>query len=531
MIKNISTDVLVIGGGAAALRAAIEAAALGVKVALVDKGEFGDSGTSPNSLGGFATLLNKEDTPQKFYADWLRASGYICDQNLVWEAINHSVDSALQLEAMGLEFIRDERGERNLYRGAGQSLARGLTAKYHGGQGPGVIYVLSHEVKKRGVQVFSDIMITRILKTSGAAAGAIGITPRRDFYVFSAKSVVLAAGGANRIYPQIAYPVANPKYRTTGDGFSLAFEAGIPLVDMEFIQFRDSPPGGARYGGRYLNSKGERFMMKYDPANLEKAPRFKMAEALYREITGGRGPIMWEVGGIKESELEMPIAKDALKRGKVEIVLDFQRILGGAHINERTETHLPGLFAAGESSGGLHGADRMQGDAFLETQVFGSNAGRNAARRAQVISSVKINNQQVEQEKARIAAIKGKVNPTEVTKLIQQLMWEQVGIVRDSKNLSEAIEAFKELRKEKVPYLSGDDIFAALEASNLLRTAEIVARAALTRKESRSSQIRNDYPATDDANWRQHVSITKRGLGLSITTKSVVLQPKPLAGK
>ena len=522
MIRNISTDVLVIGGGAAALRAAVEAAALGVKVTLVDKGEFGDSGSSPMSLGGFATSLNKEDRPELFFADWLRCSGNICDQNLVWEAISHSVESALALEAMGLEFIRDEQGNRSLYRGAGQGLARGLTAKHHGGHGPGVISVLSQEVKKRGVQVVPCIMVTRLLKNGRTVVGAVGLSQKRDYYIFAAKSVVLAAGGANRIYPQTAYPIADHKYRTTGDGFNLAFEAGIPLVDMEFIQFRDSPPGGARYGGRYLNSKGERFMERYDPVALEKAPRYRMAEALYREITAGRGPIMWEVGGIKESELEMPIAKDALKRGKVEIVLDFQRILGGAHINEKAETNLSGLFAAGESSGGLHGADRMQGNAFLETQVFGSNAGRNAASRAKAVNDVKIDNQQVEKEMSRIAGIKGKINPADVIETVRKLMWEKVGIVRDSKNLSEAIEAFKEIRKEKIPHISSVDIFAALEASNMLRTAEVVAKAARIRTETRSSQIRNDYPATDDANWKKHVCITKQGVGLSVSTVPVV---------
>ena len=531
MIKNISTDVLVIGGGAAALRAAIESAASGVKVTLVDKGEFGDSGTSPNSLGGFATLFNKDDTPEKYFSDWLRCSGNICDQNLVWEAINHSIENVLELEAIGMEFIKDKNGDRNLYRGAGQSLARGLTARYHGGQGPGIISVLSREVKKRGVQVFDGIMITRLFKNRQAVTGAVGVSPAKDLLIFSAKSIVLAAGGANRIYPQTAYPIINPKYRTTGDGFNLAFEAGIPLVDMEFIQFRDSPPGGARYGGKYLNSRGERFMERYDPVALEKAPRYRMAEALYREISAGRGPIMWEVGGIRESELEMPIAKDALKRGKVEIVLDFQRILGGAHINDKTETNLPGLFAAGESSGGLHGADRMQGNAFLETQAFGANAGRNAARRAKSTASMKMDNQQIEDEEARLAAIKGKVNPVEVTEAVRNLMWEKVGIVRDDKNLSEAIDAFKKIRKEKVPNLSGNDIFAALEACNLLRTAEIVARAALTRTETRSSQIRNDYPATDDKNWKTHVCITKRGTGLSVSTMPVVVQSKPGSGK
>jgi fumarate reductase (CoM/CoB) subunit A len=520
-VETITTDVLIIGAGGAAARAAIEAAGLGVKVTLVDKGRFGESGSSPPSLGGFATSFNSEDTPESFFQDWIRTGAGINDQNLVWEAITQSIRAAEGLEAVGLEFIRHPDGQRNFYRGAGHSLARNLTAKQHDAEA-NVVTVLREEANRRGVQALEGIMITKLLKKGNRVVGAMGISSRREPYVFSARAVVLAAGGANRIYPNVAAPLIDPKYRTTGDGFALAFDAGAPLIDMEFIQFRDSPPGGSRYGGRYLNSKGERFMERYDPERLEKAPRCKMAEALYTEIQAGRGPIMWEVGGINPTEMQMSLARSYADQKMVEIILDFQRILGGVHINERAETPLPSLFAAGESSGGVQGGDRMQGNAFLETQVFGANAGRNAAALAQNTQRTEIDQSQVEAEEARIRGIGGNGSPAQLTEQVQQIMWEQVGVVRNGPDIRKALTRLEELRKEEVPRLSGDDIFAALEAANLLRTAEMVARAALTREETRASHIRSDYPATDDGNWLKHVCLSNQGGEIAISTLPII---------
>ncbi len=521
-METITTDVLVIGAGGAAARAVVEAAGLGVKATLVDKGRFGESGSSPPSLGGFATLFNPEDTPESFFADWIRTGGQINDQNLVWEAITQSIGAVEGLEAMGMEFISHPDGSRNLYRGAGQSLARNLTARFHEAEGLNLVNVLRGEAKKRGVQVREGLMITKLLKRGDRVVGAMGITHDRKPCMLSAGAVVLAAGGANRIYPNVAAPLVDTKYRTTGDGFNLAFEAGAPLIDMEFIQFRDSPPGGSRYGGRYLNSKGERFMERYDPQRLEKANRSKMSEALYIEIQAGRGPIMWEVGGINPTEMEMALARDFAGKGMVEIILDFQRILGGVRISQRAETALPGLFAAGESAGGLHGGDRMQGNAFLETQVFGANAGRSAAALVRNSSPGEVDPAQVASEVARIEGIGGKESPASLTETVQQVMWEQVGVVRSGGGLRDALAKFEKLRKETVPHLSGDDVFSALEAANLLRTAEMVARAALTREETRASHVRSDYPATDDAKWLKHIYLTNRGGDIAVSTMPVL---------
>ena len=527
MQKTFITDVLVIGAGAAAGRAAVEAAASGVQVDLVDKGKFGESGSSPICLSGFSSTFNKEDNPESFFEDWARSGGYINDRNLVWEAITQSQEAIEGLEAMGTEFLKNPDGSRLLYRGAGHTVARGLTIKF-----PNVVAILRIEAEKRGAHVHEGVMITKLLKENNRVIGAVGISKSGDFSFFGAKAVILAAGGANRLYPNIASKTVegerfiDPKYRTTGDGFSLAFAAGAPLIDMEFTQFRDSPPGAARFGGRYLNVLGERFMEKYDPQALEKAPRSRMVEAIYQEIKAGRGPIMWEVKGIRETEANLPIAKNYVNEQEVEITIDFQRVLGGARINERAETPVMGLFAAGESSGGVHGGDRMQGNAFLETQVFGANAGRNAAALALHIERKNIKIADVDEEEARIGCIRGNIDPLEITQIVQETMWEQVGVTRHRVSLSDAIAKFEQIREEMVPRLSGDDLFAALETTNFVLTAEIVARAALTREETRRTQIRTDYPTTDNDTWLKHVCINSRGKEIIVSTMPIVNRPK-----
>lgn len=515
-MKNILTDVLIIGGGATACRASIECIEDGIKVDLVDKGKVGESGSSPACLYGLASPFNPDDSFDLFFEDWVKSGGYINDQNLVYEAIKKGREVIEGLEAFGIGFRKNQDGTRFLYKGAGHRMARGLTV-----DSPNIVNPLRKEAEKRGVNIHEGIMITKLFIKNGRVIGAFGISRDREFFVFNAKSVILAAGGANWLYPNIAPYIIEPKYRTTGDAFALAFNAGAPLIDMEFTQFRESPPGAARFGGRYLNRLGERFMEKYEPKALEKAPRSKVVEAVYRELKEGRGPLIWEVEGISETIADLPFAKNFVGKKHIEIKIDFQRILGGAKINERGETPLPGLFSAGESSGGLHGGDRMQGNGFLETQVFGFITGKNAKVFAKQNERLDIELNQIEDEKSRINSIQGTIDPEGVVKEIQQIMWENVGIIRDEKSLKMAVSELEEIKRVKILNLSSDNIFSALEANNLLLTAEMVTKAALTRRETRRTHIRSDYPATDDE-WLKHVCIRKKNDEIVIDSLPIV---------
>jgi fumarate reductase (CoM/CoB) subunit A len=520
-VENIETDVLVIGGGGAAIRAAIEAAKAGVRVDQVDKGIVGESGSSPRALVGFAARIGKDDSDRLFFQDWLKVSANICDQNLVWEAITRSSKEVQELERMGLEFMRNPDGSLFLSKRSGHSVARGLMVKSEGPEHTNIVKVLRIEAEKWGVNIHEGVMVTRLFKKNGCVIGAAGINQKRTFWVFNAKAVILAAGGANRLYPNIADGIDNPMYRTTGDAFSLAFYADAPLIDMEFSQFRDSPPAGPLYGAQYFNVLGERFMEKYDPKAMERAPRSVVAGAIYREQQEGRGPITCRVIEGQVAKSRVPAGHEYSTPGSIEITLQFQRLMGGTHIDVKAATSVDRLFAAGESAGGVHGGDRMQSTGFLDTQVFGANAGRDAASLAKDSERIEIGTSLVRQEQARLASMGADLDPIELTRIVQETMWEKVGVVRDKINLQKAIAKLEELRKESCPRLSHADVFAYLEAANLALTAEMVARAALTREETRSAQIRSDFPLTSDR-WVKHVCITRKGEDIQISTIPVV---------
>jgi succinate dehydrogenase/fumarate reductase flavoprotein subunit len=524
-METIATDVLVIGGGSSAIRASIEAARAGVKVNLVDKGKTGESGSSPRALVGFAANFGEDDSDELFFQDWLSASGKICDQNLVWEAVSGSRQTVEELEEMGLKFMRNKDGSLFLSKRAGHSVARGLMTQSDGPQHANIVKVLRLEAEKRGVIFHEGIMVTRLFSKDGRIIGACGVNNNGEFFVFSSRAVVLAAGGANRLYENVADGIQEPQYRTTGDAFSLAFYAGAPLIDMEFTQFRDSPPAGPTYGAKYLNSRGERFMEKYDPLALEKAPRYVVAAAVYREIMEGRGPVVWRAEGDEIAKSRVPVgpAHGGVKSGN--IVLQFQRLMGGARIDVKARTSVAGLFAAGESAGGVHGGDRMQSTGFLETQFYGATAGRNAAALAMETLTVDIGAAELKEEQDRLTSIKGDVDPVVFTRTVQQTMWEKVGIVRNKADLQQAIAKFEQLRKETALRLCGTDILASLEAVNLVLTADMVARAALAREETRSAHIRSDYPDAS-SKWVKHVGLTRRAEDIELSTLPVVTRAK-----
>ena len=516
MTEIIKTDVLVIGGGAAAARAGLEASNLGARVALVDKGRLGNSGSSPRCLLGICVPLALGDSPEAFFEDWTRVSCGISDHPLIWECASSAAANILQLVESGLDFAKERGGKYYLYQGAGHSRPRNLTIQYKR-PGTNLMTVLGNKMKRRGGRILEGIFITTLLKTGNAVTGAVGITSRGDVTLFRAKAVVLACGGANRMFPCNPGWIRDETYRTTGDAFALAFHAGATLVDLEFPNFRESPPGATRGGGKYFNAGGERFMERYDPVALEKAPRQLTVSAVYTELKEGRGPVYWHVD--KELlERDPSMSARFGGRRKVKLGIEFQRLLGGVRINEKAETDVPHLFAAGESSGGVHGADRMQGTSFLETQIFGARAGYHAATLALRTGNVDIDMKQVEEETARIKGFNGDIRPSLVRKAIQETMWEEVGIIRSADSLLKAAAAVSRLKKEQIPRLSGKTIFSAVECLNLLLTAEMIIHAALKREESRGSHRRKDFPDSNNTYGQKHVAIRKADGKIAVTT-------------
>jgi fumarate reductase (CoM/CoB) subunit A len=508
-VQDLEADVLVIGGGSAATRAALEAAGAGAKVLLVDKGEVGESGSSPHALVGFSVpLLDDDDSPELFVEDWANASGGICDRDLVAQCARHGREIAEDLERRGVPFITNPDGSWFISKRAGHSVRRTLMAKGHGkGVHANVILPMREALKQEGVRLCENTMITRLLLDGNRVAGAHAVNAEGEAFVIRARSVVLASGGVNRLYSILCEEVVEHHCRTTGDSYALAFHAGVPLVDMEFAQFRDSPPAGPIFGAHYLNALGERIMEKYDPENLECAPRYMMARAVYTENFEGRGPVVWHVEEGQIARSRAPVG--TYEAGHVvPITLMFQRLMGGARIDVNAATEIEGLFAAGEASGGVHGGDRMQGCGFLETQTFGYISGRSAAAFARSHEPAAVDADAVAAERRRLASGSGSAVPTELVEDIQGIMWGQAGVVSNREKLVDAIARLEAIRDLAANDIDITDIFAAEEARNLTTTATLVATAKLTREETRSGHGRTDFPEKDES-WVRHVRLKR----------------------
>ncbi|OGP65140.1 MAG: hypothetical protein A2170_05720 [Deltaproteobacteria bacterium RBG_13_53_10] len=506
-------DVLVIGGGGAAVRAAVEAVQHGGDILMVNKGAFGRSGTSPLALHGFAATLHHDDSEETLVADILRTGCNINDVNLVRMAARESRQEVALLEKLGVRFLRNADGSYYIYGGGGHSVPHNIIVD-EASNGVNPVVLLGMEAWKKGVHLIDGVMMTDLLIDNGRAVGAIGIDREQRIHAFSAGAIVLAAGGANRAYPNVVPRISHPMYGTTGDGYVLALQAGLALVDMEFVNFRDSPPATPIHG-TYVNAKGERFMDRYDPIRKEGAPRGKVVEALFREMQAGNGPIHIEIDA-KESDTFDFLAEEyksyvrATREGKrPPVTITFQRVLGGARMNPDTSSEIEGLYIAGENAGGFHGADRLQGAAFLETQVFGRLAGMNSALFARSRTRKEVSKGLLVSPRERIRKISERTEGPRVADLMKKVhtvTWDHGSIVRGANGIKKGLADLGDIREELGKAVGGNP-FEVLEVSALALTAETILRSALAREESRGTHLRNDFPDSKEAMARKHICL------------------------
>lgn len=398
------TDVLVIGSGGAGCRAAIEASKQGLDVTIISKGLSFKSGCTTLAEGGYNAAfgyVDEEDSTEAHFKDTLKGGAYLNDTKLVKILVEEAPERLGELESYGAMFDRQESGKLNQRPFGGQTFRR--TCFQGDRTGHEMMTALKEEVIRRGIKTIEEMIITKLLTDDedGSIRGACGLSLKTsDFLIFQARSTVLATGGAGWMYP-----VTSNAMQKTGDGYALAYQVGADLLDMEQVQFH---PTGMLYpesrrgvliteavrgeGGRLFNSKGERFMKKYDPRG-ELATRDVVARAIYQEIIEGRGT---KRGGVYldvthlpreviEEKLEtmlqqfLDIGID-IREEPMEVAPTAHHFMGGALINEHGETTVKNLFAAGEVAGGVHGANRLGGNALADTQVFGRRAGEAAAR-------------------------------------------------------------------------------------------------------------------------------------------------------
>ncbi|WP_458456610.1 fumarate reductase (CoM/CoB) subunit TfrA [Methanobrevibacter sp.] len=537
-IKTISTDVLIIGSGGAGSRAAIEVDDAGLKAIIVSKGLSFRSGCTGMAEGGYNAVfkaVDKDDSIEAHIKDTLKGGSYLNDKKLVEILVNESPKRLIDLENYGALFDRQESGEIDQRPFGGQSYRRTC---YQGDRtGAELLNALKEEIIKRDIECIEEVMITSLITDDSQVIGATGLNLKDSSLIyFKAKSVILASGGAGQLYP-----VTSNTFQKNGDGFAIAYRAGANLIDMEQIQFHPTgmvAPESKKgvlvteavraEGGKLINKDGERFMSKYAPEKMELATRDVVARSIYQEIIEGRGT---EKGGVYldishldddyiDEKLETMVLQFEnvgvdIKHGPIEVAPTAHHFMGGIKINEDASTSLKNLFGAGEVCGGVHGANRLGGNALADTQVFGKIAGLSASKAANE-SEFKTNGEQVDAEASRIEGLikEGSIKPREFKNKIKKLMWEKVAIVRDEKTLNEALKELQEMQAElsqlDVSNIKqyNEDLVTALEVINMVEICILTVKSAILRRESRGAHFRSDFPETNDA-WKKSIVINK----------------------
>lgn len=536
--KIIKTDILVIGAGGAGIRAAIEAKKSGLEVFLLGKEVLGCAHTGM-AMGGMNAAMVLPATPE-FHAQITIEGGYFINNYKMVKVFSEEMPARIHdLESYGVIFDRLDSGQ--FYTWAGPKQKHPLNVCVGDYTGREMMQGLVDEARKLRIKYTDEFFVSKLLIVKGHVVGAIGINIRNaQAVVFQAKSVILASGGAGRMYKVTTNAMSN-----TGDGYAMALDAGAELIDMEMVQFH--PTGMANtpstlgvlvtektraHGGILRNIKGERFMSKYYPKEMELAKRDEVSRSIYTEVAAGlgtkNGAVYLHVDHwTKDKILEIiPDVYEQYKntgvdisREPMEIYPSMHHMMGGVKINEWGETIIPGLYAVGEVAGGVHGANRLGGNSIAEGQVFGRRAGIAAAKFSKKIKYLILPKEKIDKELLRIFSFvkrKTGIIPHVVEDKLKQVMWDKVGIFRDEKRLLEAKKAIAKLKLEAKKMKTrtslkerNRDLQDCLEIENMLITAESIVDAAILRKESRGAHSRLDFPKTLNE-WKKNIVVKNK---------------------
>lgn len=564
-----SVEVLIIGGGSAGLRAAIEAHDAGANVLIISKSKSGNPHTVLARGGINAALgtMDPEDNWMIHAIDTLKEGEFLADYERVEILCKSAPDAINELVNWGARFHREKEDGRLTQRFFGAHTYR-RTVFYEDWTGDEIVRVLMNQVNQRKIKIMDDIYITQLLLRSDneeegrqegpiskKISGAIGIDlNNKQIVLFECKSVILATGGYTRVYSTSSSRI----FENYGEGIFLAYRSGIELVDMEMVQFHptgmvwpDKASGTLATeairgeGGILLNSSNERFMKKYYPERMELGPRDIVARAIYNEILEGRGTkhggVWLDVTHLSREKIldRLPTMYEQFKsingidisKEKMEVGPTAHYSMGGIIVDDKCGTKIKGLFAAGEVISQIHGANRLGGNSLLDTMVFGKIAGSEAARLAKEIpddispkikslSPPLILNEGTSKEfKDEIFMVK---EPLVYRNKIQDLMEQYVGIIRDGSRLQKGLEKLLELnetfhsednilREFQIDddKTSIEDVILTLELESSLIVCEAIIRSALMRQESRGAHFRSDFPNTDNEKWMRNIYCKK----------------------
>jgi len=535
MLKH---DVLIVGGGLAGLRAAIEASAL-ADTAVVSRVHPLRSHTKAAQGGINAALGNaedgKDDTPEKHAFDTVKGSDFLADQDAVELMTRMAPDCIFEFEHWGCAFSRTDEGKiaQRPFGGAG------FPRTCYGADRTG-LYLLQtayEQSMKRNIKEYQEYFVTSLIVDKGSCRGVIALDIKTSELVpIAANATILATGGI-----AWTYSISTNSMINTGNVMTIAYHAGVPLKDMEFIQFHPTglyPSGlliteGARGEGGYLfNKEGERFMERYAPKAMELAPRDIVSRSIQKEIDEGRAfenayvhldlrhlgreKIMTRLPGIRELCLLFagldPIDKPIPVRPAAHYTM------GGIDCNLNCETMIKGLYAAGECACiSVHGANRLGGNSLLDCVVFGKVAGEKASKFAKSLREAtdeRLVQSHLEREQKRVEAFQkgnGIEEPAALRDEVRLILTRKVGMFRSGSELEEALGQIRRLRARFSQHrpINTDKVFnldliRTFEVEAMLELAEVITASALARKESRGAHVRVDFPQRDDEHFLKH---------------------------
>jgi succinate dehydrogenase/fumarate reductase flavoprotein subunit len=516
------TDVLVIGGGIAGLRAAIEASKIGAKTTLVVKEKLGKSGATVRcgrcGISAALRYSDPDDSPEEHLKDILSASLGMCDQKLARILAYEAPDRVKELDKWGGMI------QKKQVLGCFHTRVRSLVPKVP------ILNPVIDKLKETDVEVIEEVMIYDLLIKNGECFGAVGVNKNDEVIAYLAKSVILATGGAGQLY-KLNFNTND----LTGDGYAMAYRAGANLMNMEFMQFGVNtlypPLPDQRIWGikpKVYNVYGEEFLHKYIPKHISLDKVFEdrswhypfstrdaskyLDIAIQKEILKGNGAddlsVFIDIKGVNKKDIKRFEKKYEVKithfnpnilDEPIKVAPFHHAINGGMIINEHTESTVKGLFGCGEVITGPHGADRLGGNMMAACLVFGARAGKYAAEKSNKTSNNKF--EQVIKEKEEIVSeiVKRKYSPLvceDIKKKIQYSMWKNCSIVRTEEGLKETLHLLNYLKEveRNISVTRKNKLKDILSLRNLIETGIIVVKACLMRKESRGGHYRDDYP-------------------------------------
>ncbi|MEP7139100.1 MAG: FAD-binding protein [Caldimonas sp.] len=556
-LRRIKTDILILGSGGAGLFAALHAhqAAPELSITVAVKGLLGKCGCTRMVQGGYNVALAEGDSVERHFMDTIEGGKWLSDQDLAWTLVTTAVERIHELEnELGCFFDRNPDGSVHQKAFAGQTFDRTV----HKGDLTGIEIInrLAEQVWARGIHRLEEYRAIELVKTAdgSALAGVLMIDMRDGGFVFvEAGAVLLGTGGGPTMYK-----FHTPSGDKSCDGMAMALRAGLALRDMEMVQFH--PTGllagaGTRMtgtvleeglrgaGGYLLNGEMERFMGRYD-AKLERATRDIVSRGIYSEMRAGRTS---PNGGVYISMAHLGAANVArqfkgmvercddcgfdLASGLVEVVPTAHYMMGGVVFRPDCTTALPGLFAAGEDTGGVHGANRLGGNGVANSTVFGGIAGasmaawvrRNPDRRTADETAIR---DSIERHEAPFGQPPGDLEA--VREGLFDCMWEDVGVLRDADGLRRALQRLDALdaRLLQIGVADEDRAFNLtwhdwLNLKSLIAVSRVVAEAALAREDSRGAHFREDFPQTDALASSTYIVVRQGPDGLALTREPV----------